>query len=162
MAPTTLPPVPLAIATLLAGHGIRKGSLSPSGALTAFLVGGAICAVPLRTFAVSLVVFYLLGSRATKVGKAVKKDFEEGYADAGYRDGWQVLCNSASALVASALWSAAFVQGDRDVFSASWSLVGEFAGAPARLGEYASESWCVLSPTVAGGWSRALVFATLG
>lgn len=160
MAPTSIPPIPIAIASLLAGHGIRKRSLSPSGALAAFVVGGAICAVPLRTFAVSLIVFYLIGSRATKVGKGQKKSLEEGYEDAGYRTGWQVLCNSLSAFVASVLWSIAFVPGDRDIFAALWAIAGEFTSTPGRVGEYTSEGWCAVSSDTR--WSRALLFATLG
>ena len=60
----------LLLATVLAGllgfHGFRKKSLSPSGALTAFVVGVLTMAGGLRVFGVALAVFYLLGSRATK------------------------------------------------------------------------------------------------
>jgi uncharacterized membrane protein len=125
-------------------------------------VGGAMCAVPLRTFAVSLILFYLIGSRATKVGKAIKQGYEEGYVDAGYRDAWQVLCNATSAFAASALWSTAFVDGERDVFSTFWAVIGEFSGTRPRKELYVSENWCALSPTAAEGYSRALLFATLG
>lgn len=60
-------PAALGVALLLSGHGLRKGSLSLSGAATAFLAGYAHLANPLKLFGVSLIVFYLLGSRATKV-----------------------------------------------------------------------------------------------
>ena len=85
-----VPLVPLALALGLAGHGLRKKSLSPSGACTALLVGFTIMSVPLRTFGVSLIVFYLIGSRATKIGKERKAALEQGHTEAGYRDGWQV------------------------------------------------------------------------
>ena len=60
-------PIPAAIASLLALHGLRKGSLSPSGALAAFLVGYGHLANPTKAFGVALIAFYFLGSRATKV-----------------------------------------------------------------------------------------------
>jgi uncharacterized membrane protein len=61
-------PVSLIIATGLASHGLRKGSLSLSGAIAAFLVGYGHLANPVRAFGTALIFFYLAGSRATKVG----------------------------------------------------------------------------------------------
>lgn len=120
MAGTTpvIPVIPFCIASLLAVHGEyasaflqqcrpgssiltavcddinpigkRKKSLSPSGAAAAFVIGFLTMAAPLRTFRVSLIVFYLVGSRATKVGKALKDTLEEGHEEAGYRDAMQV------------------------------------------------------------------------
>lgn len=55
------------IATGLSLHGYRKGSLSLSGAIAAWLVGYGHLANPLKVFGVSMIVFYLIGSRATKV-----------------------------------------------------------------------------------------------
>lgn len=57
---------PLLFALLLSGHGLRKRSLSPSGAFAAFIVGWAMMNVKVRAVGVSLIVFYLTGSRATK------------------------------------------------------------------------------------------------
>jgi uncharacterized membrane protein len=56
----------LAVATLLSVHGYRKRSLSPDGAIAAFVIGFTMLSGPLRAFGISLIVFYLLGSRATK------------------------------------------------------------------------------------------------
>jgi hypothetical protein len=50
-------PLPLAIATLLAGHGMRKGSLSTSGAVAAFNVGYLHLAGDLKLFGVALIAF---------------------------------------------------------------------------------------------------------
>ena len=58
--------IPLVTATLLSVHGLRSRSLSLSGAITAFVVGFSILAVPVRTIGITLIVFYLTGSRATK------------------------------------------------------------------------------------------------
>lgn len=149
-----VPLVPLLLAAFLGFHGLRKRSLSPSGALAAFLAGFAMMAVPLRAFGVSLIIFYLAGSRATKVGKQLKAQLEDGHQEAGYRSAAQVLCNSASAFAASIAWSALFVPG---------SLVASVLGsalppqAPYDLG-----AWCPLTPPQASGWSRPLLFVTLG
>lgn len=55
------------IATGLSLHGYRKGSLSGSGAIAAWVVGYGHLANPLKVFGVTMIVFYLVGSRATKV-----------------------------------------------------------------------------------------------
>jgi uncharacterized membrane protein len=78
MARSTLYPIPLLIATLLAAHGLRKGSLSFSGAVAAFLVGYFHLACPLKLFGVSLIAFYLIGSRATKIKVDQKARLEDG------------------------------------------------------------------------------------
>ncbi|CAE6533712.1 unnamed protein product [Rhizoctonia solani] len=158
MAPA-LPVVPGVLALLLGAQGIKKRSLSPSGGITAFVVGFLMMSVPLRAFGVSLIVFYLTGSRVTKVGKQAKGKLEEGHDMNGYRSGWQVLCNSFTALIASCLWGALF---------ASESIQAYFFGPlmPSLV------SWnrtdldfgmiCPMNSHVGGGWSRALILAGLG
>lgn len=61
-----LPFTAAALAALLGLHGLRKKSLSPDGALAAFIVGTGIMAGGLKVFGLTLVGFYLMGSRATK------------------------------------------------------------------------------------------------
>ena len=93
MAKSSLYPIPLLIATLLATHGLRKGSLSFSGAVAAFLVGYFHLACPLKFFGVGLIVFYLLGSRATRVKANIKAKLEDGVEvgkPGGNRDAIQV------------------------------------------------------------------------
>ena len=51
---------------LLSAHGLRKKSLSSSGALTALIVGFLAMTGGTRVFGVMLIGFYLVGSRATK------------------------------------------------------------------------------------------------
>lgn len=58
--------LPLFLAILLSVHGLRRKSLSPSGAVTAFVVGFLTMAGALRAFGVALIGFYLIGSWATK------------------------------------------------------------------------------------------------
>lgn len=150
-----IPLVTALIAALLAGHGLRKRSLSPSGALAAFFTAVAMLSPPLRSFGISLIIFYLVGSRATKIGKGRKAQLEEGHQEAGYRNASQVFCNSFSALVAALLWSAAFVPN-----SLASQLLPSLLVVPGR--PYVSTEWCPVSPQVTSGWSRALVLVSLG
>lgn len=72
-------------------NGYKKGSLSKDGALTAFLVGSTMLSTKLRVFGVTLIAFYFIGSRATRVGKALKAKLEDGVrAEGGQRDAFQV------------------------------------------------------------------------
>ncbi|OBZ75316.1 Transmembrane protein 19 [Grifola frondosa] len=149
-----IPFVALTLATFLALHGLRKRSLSPSGAIAAFIVGLSMMAVPLHAFGVSLITFYLVGSRATKVGKQLKAQLEEGHQDAGYRNAAQVLCNSFTAFVATLLWTAAYVPDS----IVSYLLSGVVT--PQR--PYDLSQWCPLIPPVTASLSRPLLFITLG
>ncbi|KAJ7581611.1 integral membrane protein DUF92-domain-containing protein [Mycena floridula] len=97
--------IPLLLALALSVHGLRKKSLSPSGAATAFFVGWGMLGGGTRVFGIALIGFYLAGSRATKYGKNRKALLEEGYEENGYRTGWQVLSNSFSALICCVLWN---------------------------------------------------------
>ncbi|KAJ7129425.1 integral membrane protein DUF92-domain-containing protein [Mycena epipterygia] len=162
--------VSLLLPTLLAAHGLSKKSLSTSGAATAFIVGFIFISgstggpagegLGLKVWGLSLIGFYLLGSRATKYGKQRKRKLEAAYHDYGNRSGWQVLSNSFSAAIACAVWNVLFVpQGVH-----AWFL-GLTAGAlnlPGITQTYTSDGWCPLSKDVSAGWSRALLFAALG
>ena len=149
------PLVPFLLAFVLAFHGLRKKSLSPSGALAAFVIGFLMMSAKVHAFGVSLIVFYLVGSRATKMGKTVKESLEEGHQEAGYRTAQQVLCNSLSAFFATVLWTALFVPGTHLIeYLPSW-IKGQ--GEP-----YSSEEWCPISTERGQGWSRFLLLITLG
>ncbi|KAG7444122.1 uncharacterized protein BT62DRAFT_987973 [Guyanagaster necrorhizus] len=106
-----IPYVALLIATLLAVHGLRKKSLSFSGAVTAFIVGTLMMAGDTKVFGVALIFFYLVGSRATRYGKQRKAKLEDGYTEGGERTGWQVLSNSCGALVCCMVWNATYAPG---------------------------------------------------
>ncbi|TRM66637.1 integral membrane protein DUF92-domain-containing protein [Schizophyllum amplum] len=146
---------PLALASLLAGHGLRKKSLSPSGAGAAFVVGYIMLGGGAWIFGVSLISFYLLGSRATKFGKARKAQLEDEYhvGGYGYRSGWQVLSNSFAALVAALIWNAAFAPA---------SLPAWIAGDSAPDAPVYDGQWCPIDSSIAEGWSRRLLFVVLG
>lgn len=75
MSEATQYPSALPISLLLALHGFRKGSLSPTGAVAAFAAGYGHIANPLKVFGVTLIAFYFLGSRATKVRRVPAASF---------------------------------------------------------------------------------------
>lgn len=105
-------PIPLGIAAYLGYSGYRKGSLSLSGAVTASLVGYATMANPFVGYGLTLITFYLVGSKATKFKASVKAKLEthspsdspspkkQRDTSLGNRSATQVLCNSATAVVA--------------------------------------------------------------
>ena len=88
------------------------------------------------------------------MGKELKAKLEEGHQEAGYRNWSQVLCNSASAFVASLLWTAAYVPD-----SPVTRLLSPFVPHGVR---YNSAEWCAVSSSATDSWSRVLVFVTLG
>ncbi|KIJ37584.1 hypothetical protein M422DRAFT_231645 [Sphaerobolus stellatus SS14] len=141
------------LALFFAFHGLRKRSLSPSGAVGAALVASIMMAVQLRIFGVSLLVFYLIGSRATKVGKKLKGQLEADHAAEGYRNIWQVISNAFSAFIASILWSALFVE------NSLWSKL-----LPESVVSHASpfniDQQCPVS--LSNPYSRFLIFSALG
>lgn len=147
-----LPIVPFILATSLSAHGLRKKSLSPSGAIAAFVVGFLMMHTRLRVFGVSLIVFYLVGSRATKVGKNIKSHLEEGHHEAGYRTAWQVLCNSLSAFVASIIWQSLFHDASLKISPNNLGII---------IKRYDASSWCAFD-AADSIWSRRLVLAALG
>jgi uncharacterized protein (TIGR00297 family) len=97
--------VSAAVATLLAVRGLRKQSLSSSGAVAAFVVGFLSLASSWR-FGLVLIAFYGVSSWLTKVGSARKSQLEKGHKVGGQRDATQVLTNSAlaSALCLLHVW----------------------------------------------------------
>ena len=178
--------IPFVFSLLLSVHGLRKKSLSPSGALTAFVVGLLMMAGGTRVFGVALIGFYLIGSRATKcefslllelvssrllkgtfskhtVGKDRKARLEDGYHEGGYRSGWQVLSNSFTAFLAAFVWNAAFVPWTIHAFLGKMIRI-DVARRVFRLSEDViyDGTWCPLSTGVANDWSRILIFTALG
>ncbi|ORX34407.1 integral membrane protein DUF92-domain-containing protein [Kockovaella imperatae] len=100
----SLYPIPAGISLLLAVHGLRKGSLSESGAISAFLVGYGHLANPTKAFGVALIVFYFIGSRATKVKAEIKAKLEDGpdpSKPGGNRNAMQVISNCIPSLLAA-------------------------------------------------------------
>ncbi|KAL7414545.1 integral membrane protein DUF92-domain-containing protein [Mrakia frigida] len=135
-----LHPIALLIATALAAHGFRKGSLSRSGAVAAFLSGYFSLANDEKAFGVVMIVFYLIGSRATKHKAHLKSLLETGHDSttvSGNRNAFQVLCNSISGIVAAVAFRV--------------------------LNQNSAKNACsIIDSSSNGSLSRALMFAALG
>jgi uncharacterized protein (TIGR00297 family) len=84
----------LLIAGFMSVRGLRKRSLSFSGAVAAFFVG--ICSFSASSvYGVMLLAFYLTGSRATRVKESLKKKWDLEHSDGeGNRGAVQVLCTA--------------------------------------------------------------------
>ncbi|GAM27898.1 hypothetical protein SAMD00019534_110740 [Acytostelium subglobosum LB1] len=104
--------VGVAIATLLALHGLRKKSLNMSGAIAAWFTG-LITFTAGHTFAAILIAFYLSSSYLTKYKASIKKKLEEDHKVGGQRNYIQVFSNSlvgtvlalAHMLVSNSRWN---------------------------------------------------------
>lgn len=180
-------PVALGLAAILATHGLRKGSLSISGAAAAFLVGYLTLANPFPGFGVVLIAFYLAGSRATKVKAGVKATLErEGYEQAGAggrgkgyrkgpgehksseggrRDAWQVLSNGLTgclgALAFRVLHSGE-VPPEYSPGHGHGGFLSQLFGTPQLAVWHAGRSVCALDTTSADGWTRLITVFILG
>lgn len=89
-----------AISFTMAQRGLKRASLSYSGALAAGVVGFLSMAASWRT-GWALIVFYATASRITRVGQEVKRKLEDEFKEGGRRDAVQVLCNSAIGVLGS-------------------------------------------------------------
>ncbi|KLT44809.1 hypothetical protein CC85DRAFT_323508 [Cutaneotrichosporon oleaginosum] len=134
---TNLYPGAALIATGLAAHGYRKGALSASGATAAWVAGYAHLANPLKLFGVTMIVFYLAGSRATKAKAAIKATLEDGPdGTSGNRTWVQVLSNSLPGVLVALSYRLTY---------------DTYPPAPPNL-----------PPTLLAGLPRRLIFALVG
>jgi len=150
--------IPLLVALYLSVNGYRKGSLSFSGAFAALIVGFVIMSAPLRVFGVTLIVFYLVGSKVTRFGYERKKLVEEGHHVGGNRNAWQVLCNSFTAMVIVCFWTNLFVSGSIHARLMA-PFTEQYIGSPAL---HTQITWCPLASQKEIGRSRGLMLAFLG
>lgn len=106
----------LVVATLLAVRGVKKKSLSTDGAIAAFLVGFGSLLTGLRGFL--LLIFYQIGSWATKYKKTIKQSKDATAAMEGTaRGASQVFCCSIIAVALSLL---------RAIYCGPEEPIGEF------------------------------------
>jgi uncharacterized membrane protein len=66
----------LLFSLLVAFRGLRSGSLSPSGALAAGVLGWLALGNPLALWGSCLLAFYGAGSKATKVRSSLRRSFQ--------------------------------------------------------------------------------------
>ncbi|ESO06357.1 hypothetical protein HELRODRAFT_106099 [Helobdella robusta] len=120
--------------TILVYYGLKKRSLSSSGAQVGFIIGFVMTISSLSFFA-CLFVFFMLGSTVTKWRSGQKCKFEENYKEGGQRNWLQVICNGGVAAQLAILYM--IDNGCRELpidfsrfYSASWlscGLVGALA-----------------------------------
>jgi len=79
-------------AMVVAYLGHRRGSLSASGAVVAFMVGVGTLCCSLR-FAATLLAFFFASSKLTHFKEEVKAKLDDSAKSGGQRDWKQVLCN---------------------------------------------------------------------
>ncbi|BEI81442.1 hypothetical protein CcaverHIS002_0206020 [Cutaneotrichosporon cavernicola] len=119
--------------------GIAKDHSRLRGAIAAWIAGYPHLANPLKLFGVTMIVFYLAGSRATKVKAAVKATLEDGpdpSKPGGNRNWVQVLSNSLPGAIVALIYRFSF---------------DDYPPAGPNL-----------PPTLLDGLSRGLIFALLG
>lgn len=94
----------LLIAALIATRGLRTKSLSQSGAVAGFVVGFLSFASSIR-FGITLLVFYLTSTRATRYKAHYKSRIEHDYTvAAGNRSAAQVLASSLPAVLLAVIY----------------------------------------------------------
>lgn len=98
------------MATAICLRGLKKKSLSKTGAVAAWFVGFLSVSSGLRGFLVFM--FYQLGSSATKFRKAVKEKLDSGASEGSVRGPHQVLACSIIAVVLGVMH--AFLYGEEN------------------------------------------------
>lgn len=86
-----------AIATLMAYRGYKRKSLTTNGAVTAWIVGFLSITLGMRGFL--LLLFYIVGTKATKYKSTIKKQLDVSAEDSSCRGPSQVLACSIVGLV---------------------------------------------------------------
>lgn len=136
----------LGFAVLLAARGLKRRSLSLSGAVAAFFVGAITMLCGLR-FGGTLIAFYLSSSWLTKYRADVKQTIEADFKEGGQRDWSQVLANSA---VATCLCLLLLQRGDswqRACLGAAGGGAGDDAGSAAVLAAFVAHYACCAGDT---------------
>mmetsp|Transcript_13343 Transcript_13343/g.23904 ORF Transcript_13343/g.23904 Transcript_13343/m.23904 type:complete len:287 (+) Transcript_13343:175-1035(+) len=87
----------VAIAALMAHRGRKRKSLTPSGAMAAFVVGFLSIACGMRGFL--LLLFYLVGTKATKYKNQLKSNLDQSSAESSCRGPSQVLACSVFGVI---------------------------------------------------------------
>ncbi|XP_046390966.1 transmembrane protein 19 isoform X2 [Ischnura elegans] len=108
--------------------GLKRKSLSPSGAALGVIVG-FVLTLSNYAFLACLFTFFLTSSKATKFRSESKKKFEEDFKEGGQRNWVQVLCNGGMAMQLGILYLIDAGCGERPIdfvkdYRASWLGIG--------------------------------------
>lgn len=149
--------LPIFIAT----NGVRKRSLSKSGAVAGLFVG-TVMTLSSYCFFSSLLAFFVTGSKATKFRASSKRKFEDCFKEGGQRDWVQVFCNGGVATELAILYMIDRGCGELPVdfarnYSATWLAMGVLGALSCSCGDtLASELG-----TVVGGSSKPRLITNL-
>ncbi|KAL3756554.1 hypothetical protein ACHAWU_009948 [Discostella pseudostelligera] len=94
--------VGMVLARRISNSGLRKRSLSKSGALSAFIVASLSLATSWRN-GITLLAFYWTSSKLTRLGSKIKSKFEEGVTEGGERGAGQVLACSLIGVICACI-----------------------------------------------------------
>mmetsp|Transcript_22137 Transcript_22137/g.46707 ORF Transcript_22137/g.46707 Transcript_22137/m.46707 type:complete len:397 (-) Transcript_22137:168-1358(-) len=94
--------VGIVLAQRISNSGLKKRSLSKSGALSAFAVASLSLATSWRN-GVTLLAFYWTSSKLTRVGSKIKGKLEEGATEGGNRGASQVFACSLIAVICACI-----------------------------------------------------------
>ncbi|CAK0740920.1 hypothetical protein CVIRNUC_001287 [Coccomyxa viridis] len=122
-----------AVGALLGYTGLKKGSLSKSGAIAAVVVGAATLGCSLRAGA-TLLAFYASSSKLTTL-KEELKEVDDEFKKGGQRDWVQVCCNALIPTVIAVLMG--YWGGLADLPMDAQRMPGYTAAAGAFLGYFA-------------------------
>ncbi|KAL7530493.1 hypothetical protein ACHAXR_003521, partial [Thalassiosira sp. AJA248-18] len=92
----------LVLARRISNSGLKKRSLSQSGALSAFLVASLSLATSWRN-GITLLAFYWTSSKLTRVGTKIKGKLEEGVTEGGERGASQVFACSLIGVICACI-----------------------------------------------------------
>lgn len=150
------------IPAVIAHRGLKKKSLSLSGALLGYVVG-FILTITNYAFMISLMVFFFSSSRATKFRSSAKEKLEEDFKKDGERNWIQVLCNSGVAAYLGVIYFIESGSGEFPIdfhfrYRQSWLSIAILSTISFANGDtWASELGTVLtdaSPRLITSWKR--------
>lgn len=90
------------LARRISNSGLRKRSLSKSGALSAFVVASLSLATSWRN-GITLLAFYWTSSKLTRLGAKIKSNYEEGVTEGGERGASQVFACSLIGVICACI-----------------------------------------------------------
>ncbi len=93
------------LALLIALLSYRFKFLSPSGSAATFLLGAVVFGIGKWEFSLPLLLFFILSSLLSKLGKKWKKKFADTFQKGGQRDLGQVFANGGIAGIIVLLWN---------------------------------------------------------
>ncbi|CAG7832486.1 unnamed protein product [Allacma fusca] len=147
----------VAVPVSVALYGLRRKSLSGSGAGLALVVGFFLT-VSSYCFSACLLVFFLSSSRATKFGQSKKRLLEHDFKEGGQRNWIQVLCNGGMATELAIMYVLDVGYGQYPIdfvgnYRASWLAMGVLGALSCGNGD----TWASELGTVIGSASPRLI-----